>query len=153
MASGLSIRTPGELPVDWEDKIHNDAKVIMASTKNVLNSNGMSKKAKMGDSYTGVLEMIKLIKAKDCDNAHRYVSHARTEPEQEPLLYALLGDEVGASYIEQLLEIICPDWTPPASQDYSPAASVSGGRRLKPRKTRNRRNKRRGSYKKRANRK
>ena len=147
MASGLSIRISGTLPEGWEDKIHDDAKAIMASTDNVLNSNGMSKKAKMGDSYHGVTQMIEFIRAKDCDNAYQLVSHARTETDQEPLLNALLGDTVGASYIEELLEILCPGWTPPGSPEYSPAAS-RGGRRSRHRKTRSRRNKRRGTSKK-----
>lgn len=138
----------------WEKEIRDKATKIIESTPYMIGINGISEKAKVGDNMPSVEAMIELIKAKDCDEAYRYVSHARTEPEQEPLLNALLGDTIGESYIEKLLEKMCPDWTPPSSQEQpSRAASVSGGRRSRNRKTRNRRNKRRGASKKRRSRK
>lgn len=133
----------------WEEQIRSQATQIIASTPDMSGINGISEKAKVSDNMTSVNDIIKLIRSNNCDEAYRYVSHARTEPDQEPLLYALLGDTVGASYIESLLKQMCPDWTPPSSQEYSQAASVSGGRRSRNRKTRNRRNKRRGASKKR----
>ena len=118
-----------DLPDGWQEKIRADAKKIV-------------------DSMTAVEEMIKFIEDGDCDNAYQLVSHARTETDQDQLLKVLLGDAEGESYIEKLLEKMCPGWTPPSSQEYSQAASVSGGRHLRHRKTRNRRNKRRGASKK-----
>ncbi len=137
------------LESDWEEKIRSQATEIIKSTPHMSGINGISEKAKVGDNMTSVNEIIELIRSNNCDEAYRYVSHARTEPDQEPLLNALLGDTVGASYIEMLLKQMCPDWTPPSSQEFSQAASVSGGRRSRNRKTRNRRNKRRGASKKR----
>lgn len=137
------------LPSGWDTKIRSQATEIIASTPDMSGINGISERAKVSDNMTSVEEMIELIRAKDCDQAYQLVSHARTEPEQEPLLYALLSDTVDNSYIESLLKQLCPDWTPPSSQEYSQAASVSGGKRSrKNRKTRNRRNKRRGASKK-----
>jgi len=136
------------LPSGWDTKIRSQATEIVASTPDMPGKDGISERAKVSDNMTSVEAMIELIKANDCDEAYRYVSHARTEPEQEPLLYALLSDTVDNSYIESLLKQLCPDWTPPSSQEYSQAASVSGGKRSRNRKTRNRRNKRRGASKK-----
>jgi len=137
------------LPSGWEEQIRSQAAEIIASTPDMSGINGISERAKVSDNMTSVEAMIALIHANDCDEAYQYVSHARTEPDQEPLLNALLGDTVGGSYIEMLLKQMCPDWTPPSSQEYSQAASVSGGKRSrKNRKTRNRRNKRRGASKK-----
>ena len=137
------------LPSDWEEQIRSQVTQIIASTPDIPGINGISEKAKVSDNMTSVNDIIELIQSNNCDEAYQYVSHARTEPDQEPLLNALLGDTVGASYIEMLLKQMCPDWTPPSSQEYSQAASVSGGRRSRNRKTRNRRNKRRGASKKR----
>ena len=89
----------------WEEKIRSQATEIIASTPDMSGINGISEKAKVGDNMISVEAMIELIKAKDCDEAYRYVSHARTEPDQEPLLYALLGDTIGASYIESLFTL------------------------------------------------
>lgn len=136
------------LPSGWDTKIRTLATEIVKSTPDMPGRDGISERAKVSDNMTSVEEMIELIRAKDCDQAYQLVSHARTEPEQEPLLYALLSDTVDNSYIESLLKQLCPDWTPPSSQEYSQAASVSGGRRSRNRKTRNRRNKRRGASKK-----
>ena len=137
------------LPSGWEEQIRSQAAEIIASTPDMSGINGISERAKVSDNMTSVNDIIELIRSNNCDTAYQYVSHARTEPDQEPLLYALLGDAVGESYIEMLLKQLCPDWTPPSSQEYSQAASVSGGKRSrKNRKTRNRRNKRRGASKK-----
>ena len=136
------------LPSGWDRTIRSQATEIVASTPDMPGRDGISERAKVSDNMTSVEEMIELIRANDCNQAYQLVSHARTEPDQEPLLYALLSDTVDNSYIESLLKQMCPDWTPPSSQEYSQAASVSGGRRSRNRKTRNRRNKRRGASKK-----
>jgi hypothetical protein len=136
------------LPSGWEEQIRSQAAEIIASTPDMSGINGISERAKVSDNMTSVNDIIELIRSNNCDTAYQYVSHARTEPDQEPLLNALLGDTVGGSYIEMLLKQMCPDWTPPSSQEYSQAASVSGGKRSRNRKTRNRRNKRRGASKK-----